>query len=250
MDDRWNDIICGGTNIYQLMWYVAFTLGLFGSLHCVGMCGPLAIAFSNRENNTKSQNVISALSYNLGRTFTYSLLGLFFGTLGSFLFIANLQKVISIILGVLLIISFLFTIDLDHAISNHRIFHSYYSRIRSLIGKMMQKSQKYHPFQLGMANGLLPCGLVYLALAGALATGSIFGGVGFMISFGLGTLPMLFALTTGIGFFPVSIRKGFRKVLPFVTLAFGCFLVYRGVMVDMPTELDFWEAVRNPILCH
>ena len=232
------------------MWYVAFTLGLFGSLHCVGMCGPLAIAFSNRDKNTRFQNAISALSYNLGRTFTYSLLGLFFGTLGSFLFVADLQKVISIILGILLITSFLFTIDIDHVINNYGLFHRYYSRIRSLIGKMMQKSQEYHSFQLGMANGLLPCGLVYLALAGALATGSVIGGVGFMGLFGLGTLPMLFALTTGIGFFSVSIKRGFRKVLPFVTLAFGCFLVYRGVMVDMPLELNFWDAVKNPVLCH
>jgi sulfite exporter TauE/SafE len=124
------------------MWYVAFTLGLFGSLHCVGMCGPLAIAFSNRESNTKSQNVMSALAYNLGRTFTYSLLGLIFGTLGSFLLVVDLQKAISIILGILLIISFIFTIDIDHAISNHRLLHRTYSRIRSLISKMMQKSQE------------------------------------------------------------------------------------------------------------
>ena len=232
------------------MWYVAFTLGLFGSLHCVGMCGPLAIAFSNRERNTKSQNVMSALGYNLGRTCTYSLLGLIFGTLGSFLLVADLQKAISIILGVLLIISFLFTVDIDHAISNHKWLSRTYSRIRSLISKMMQKSQEYHPFQLGMANGLLPCGLVYLALAGALATGSVIGGVGFMFLFGLGTLPMLFALTTGIGLFPVSVRKNFRKVLPYVTLFFGCFLIYRGVMVDMPADLNFWELLKNPVMCH
>lgn len=232
------------------MWYVAFTLGLFGSLHCVGMCGPLAIAFSNKESNTKFQNVLSALSYNMGRTVTYTLLGLIFGTLGSFLFVADLQKTISIILGILLIISFLFTIDIDHTISNHKLLFRYYAKVKSLISKMMQKSQEYHPFQLGMANGLLPCGLVYLALAGALATGTIIGGMGFMFLFGIGTLPMLFALTTGIGLFPLSVRTTFRKVLPYVTLAFGCFLVYRGVMVDMPVQLDFWEALRNPVMCH
>ncbi len=232
------------------MWYVAFTLGLFGSLHCVGMCGPLAIAFSNKDENSKPQNVASALSYNLGRTVTYSLLGLFFGTLGSILLIADLQKAISIILGILLIISFLFTIDIDHTISNHRFLRSFYSRIRSLLSNMMQKSQDFHPFHLGMANGLLPCGLVYLALAGSLATGNMIGGMGFMFSFGIGTLPMLFALTTGIGFFPLSARTRFRKILPYVTLVFGCFLIYRGVMVDMPVELNFWEALKNPILCH
>jgi sulfite exporter TauE/SafE len=230
------------------MWYVAFTLGLFGSLHCVGMCGPLALVFSNKEGNSKYQNVISALAYNLGRTFMYSLLGLFFGAIGSFLFVADLQKAISIILGILLIFSFLFTIDIDHTISNHRLLHGFYSRIRSLMANMMQKSQEFHPFQLGMANGLLPCGLVYLALAGSLASGNMIGGVEFMFLFGLGTLPMLFALTTGIGFFPPSARMSFRKVLPYVTLAFGCFLIYRGV--DLPAELNFWEALKNPVMCH
>jgi sulfite exporter TauE/SafE len=214
------------------------------------MCGPLAIAFSNKDGNSRYQNVVSALSYNLGRTFTYSLLGLFFGTLGSFLLIADLQKAISIILGILLIISFLFTIDIDNTISNHRLLHSFYSRIRSLISNMMQKSQEFHPFQLGMANGLLPCGLVYLSLAGSLATGTMIGGMGFMFLFGIGTLPMLFSLTTGIGFFPLSARTKFRKILPYVTLVFGCFLIYRGVMVDMPAELNFWNALKNPIMCH
>jgi len=232
------------------MWYVGFTLGLFGSLHCVGMCGPLAIAFSNRDGNSHARNVLSALSYNLGRTVTYSLLGLFWGAVGSFLFFADLQRLISVVLGVLLIISFIFTIDIDSTLSNYKLLNRYYSRIRSLISSMMQKSQDYHPFQLGMANGLLPCGLVYLALAGALATGSLIGGMWFMFSFGLGTLPMLFALTTGLGLFPLSIRQGFRKVLPYVTLAFGCFLIYRGIMVEMPVELDFWEALKNPVMCH
>lgn len=232
------------------MWYIAFTLGLFGSLHCVGMCGPLAIAFSNRDKNTKFQNVVSALSYNLGRTVTYSLLGLFFGILGSFLFVADLQKIASILLGVLLVISFLFNIDIDRSINQNSIIKKYYFSVRKFISEIMNKSQDYHPFQLGMANGLLPCGLVYLALAGALATSSVIGGVTFMTMFGLGTLPMLFALTTGLGLFPANVRIKFKTILPYVTLIFGLFLIYRGVAVDMPGELDFWEAIKNPIMCH
>ncbi len=232
------------------MWYVAFTLGLFGSLHCVGMCGPLAIAFSHRKENTQWQNIFAALSYNLGRTTTYSILGLFFGLLGSFLFVVDLQKVVSIVLGFLLIISVMFTIDIDNTISNHRWFKKLYDKIKNLISQMMQKSNKYHPFHLGMANGLLPCGLVYLGLAGALSTGDLMEGVLFMFLFGLGTIPMLFTITSGVGFFPTSIRQYFRKILPYVTLAFGFFLVYRGIVVDMPIELNFWEAIKNPVMCH
>lgn len=232
------------------MWYVAFTLGLFGSLHCLGMCGPLAIAFSNKAGNTQSENTISALFYNLGRTATYSFLGLFFGLLGSFLFIVDLQKITSIILGAVLILSYFSNLNIDQFVSKNNLIKKIYFSIRSFISEIMSKSQNYHPFQLGMANGLLPCGLVYLALAGALATGSVLGGVGFMALFGLGTLPMLFALTTGIGIFPSSIRLRFRSFLPYVSLAFGIFLIYRGMVVDLPNELDFWDAIKNPVLCH
>lgn len=232
------------------MWIIAFTLGLFGSLHCLGMCGPLAIAFCSREGASKSEQVQSAISYNLGRTVTYSLLGFLFGTLGSFLFVVDVQKWVSIALGLLLVISFIFTIDLEQYINGRSILKNYFFKVKNFISSIMEKSQSYHPFQLGMANGLLPCGLVYLALAGALATGDIKGGMLFMALFGLGTIPMLFALTTGFGFFTPVIKKKFRSVLPYVTLCFGVFLIYRGVAVNMPTELNFWEALKNPILCH
>lgn len=233
-----------------MMWYIAFTLGLFGSLHCVGMCGPLAIAFCNKQENSHIQNISSSLFYNLGRTAAYSILGLFFGVLGSFLFIADLQKTFSIILGVFLIISFLFNFDINKSINQNSIIKKYYLFVRTFISEIMEKAKEYHPFQLGMANGLLPCGLVYLALAGALATGSVIGSVGFMVLFGLGTIPMLFSLTAGIGFFTIEIRSKFRKILPYVTLLFGLFLIYRGFMIDIPTELNFWESIKNPVMCH
>ena len=232
------------------MWIVAFSLGLIGSLHCVGMCGPLAIVFCTGENNTPSQTIKSALFYNLGRTFTYSILGLLFGFLGSFLMVTNLQKTVSIILGILLIVSFIFNINIDQSINGSTIIKKYHSSVRKFISQMMAKSKEYHPFQLGMANGLLPCGLVYLALAGAIATGSVINGIMFMALFGLGTLPMLFALVVSIGMFPKRIRNLFRPILPYVSLAFGLFLIYRGMAIDMPAELNFWEALKNPILCH
>jgi len=232
------------------MWYIAFTLGLFGSLHCVGMCGPLAIAFSTTEGASVGQNVKSALAYNLGRTFTYAFLGLLFGTLGKFLFIADIQKVASIVLGILLVLAFVFSVDIDKSINNISIVKKYYGKIRNQLTKMMSKAKSYHPFQLGMANGLLPCGLVYLALAGAISTGAMLEGILFMTLFGLGTIPMLLALTTGIGLFSFKVRSQFRTILPYVTLCFGAFLIYRGVVIEMPRELNFWEALRNPVMCH
>ena len=232
------------------MFYVAFTLGLFGSLHCVGMCGPLAIAFSHSPSPTRRSKILAGLSYNLGRATTYALLGLFFGAIGTAFYLTDMQKSLSIILGVLLVVSFLFSIDLDHKISNTWLLKKTYTRVHSVLNTIMSKARNYHPYYLGIMNGLLPCGLVYLAIAGALATGNIFGGALFMFIFGLGTLPMLLVLSLGTDLLPQRWRMRFRRILPFVTLAFGLFLIYRGIYVDMPTNLDFWTALKNPIMCH
>lgn len=232
------------------MIYVAFTLGLFGSLHCVGMCGPLAIAFCDKEGDSTGQRLVSGLSYNLGRTFTYAILGLFFGLLGSFIVVVDLQKVLSIVLGALLVTSFFLSYDIDQKINGLPSVRKFYDRLRLVISNMYTRAKRYHPFTLGAANGLLPCGLVYLALAGAVAAGTLADGMIFMTFFGLGTIPMMLALVLGIKMMTPKWRFQFRRVLPFVTLAFGVFLIYRGVVVDMPAELNFWEMLKNPIMCH
>lgn len=232
------------------MWSVAFILGLMGSLHCVGMCGPLAIAFCNREHYTPTQQLQSALLYNLGRTATYAILGFLFGSLGSILFLADLQQYTSILLGVFLIATFFCSINIDKLINTNSAVHRYHNTIKNVISKMMIKSQAYNSFQLGLVNGLLPCGLVYLALAGALASGSISEGVLFMTFFGFGTIPMLFALTNGATLIPTNIRRRLQNIIPISTLIFGFFLIYRGFAITMPESLNFWEALKNPIMCH
>jgi sulfite exporter TauE/SafE len=232
------------------MYWVAFTLGLFGSLHCVGMCGPLAIAFCDKEEDNSLQRLQSGMSYNLGRTFTYSILGLFFGLLGSFIVVVDLQKILSIALGSLLVFSFFLSYDIDKKINGLPSVRKFYDKVRMGISNMYSKAKQYHPFTLGAANGLLPCGLVYLALAGAIASGSILNGMIFMAFFGIGTIPMMIALVFGVKLLTPNMRFKFRRVLPYVTLFFGLFLIYRGLVVGMPEELNFWEMLKNPVLCH
>lgn len=232
------------------MWYVAFTLGLFGSLHCVGMCGPLAIAFCGTNHDSASQKLVSGLGYNIGRTITYAMLGLVFGLLGSFFFVADIQKALSIVLGGILVFSFMMSIDIDAQINTIPVIKKVYDRLRIALSNLYNHAKKYPPIVLGIANGLLPCGLVYLALTGALATGDIYEGMMFMTLFGLGTIPMLLSLVLGFNYMSGSLRSKFRKVLPYVTLFLGLFLIYRGVVIDMPDEMNFWEALKNPIMCH
>ena len=235
---------------YKVMGIVAFTLGILGSLHCIGMCGPLAIAFSDQKSSNAYQRFWEGLSYNLGRTVTYSLLGLLFGLLGSFLWVADLQKTLSITLGVFFVLAFLLAYDWEGKLNSSSFLNAQLLRLRSFISNLFTRSKKVPSFILGLANGVLPCGLVYLALAGALASGTLVSGMLFMTFFGLGTLPAMLALVMGVQFVKPSWRRNFRRVLPFVSLCFGIFLIYRGVVVDFPRELDFWEALKNPIMCH
>ena len=229
---------------------MAFTLGLFGSLHCLGMCGPLAIAFTNRLGASKIQTATSTLNYNLGRTFTYAGIGFLFGTLGSVMVLADFQKFLSIILGVTLVVSSLFGFSISKRLFYSLHLSKIYTKYQLLVQSLIVKSKDHHPFTLGMFNGLLPCGLVYVALAGALASGSTMLGVLFMTLFGLGTLPLMFSLSFGYKIIPPRIKSQLQNALPLISLIFGLFLIYRGIVVDMPSELNFWMAIKNPIMCH
>ena len=232
------------------MFYIAFTLGLLGSLHCLGMCGPLAIGLCSKPNPTKKQNFINALTYNLGRILTYTLLGLLFGLIGSFLFIVNLQKYLSVIIGIVLIISVVFSLSFQSRLLCNSIIGKLNFAIKIQISKLIQSTKTKSTFVLGMINGLLPCGLVYLAIAGSLSLTASIDSAIFMASFGIGTLPALFLLIIGSQNLNPGLRVYYRRILPFINLFFGVFLIYRGIVVDLPLELNFWEALKNPIMCH
>lgn len=232
------------------MWLVALTLGFFGSLHCIGMCGPLALAFCDRPKAGLFQRLAVTLSYNLGRVVTYGILGVLFGLMGSIIIIADLQKVISIVIGIVFITAFIFSVDIDKSLSRMPVGKRMIQQVHLFLSSMIKTGKRRSPFILGMVNGLLPCGLVYVAIAGALTVGGFLEGGLFMMLFGLGTIPAMGVLTMSVQMATVSVRARIRRIVPFVTLAFGIFLIYRGIVIDMPLELNFWEALKNPVMCH
>lgn len=233
------------------MWYVAFTLGLLGSLHCLGMCGPLAIAAASGHGCISLRDKFSAtLQYNIGRTLTYTALGVLFGLIGGLAYLASFQKVISISMGILLIGAFLMSINVESKINASQLGKSLHHKVRTLLEKVLTKTANHSPLSIGLVNGLLPCGLVYLALAGAMTSGSLISGMLFMTLFGLGTMPMMITLALGYGTIPLHWRVRLKQVVPYVSLAFGGYLIYRGIVVNAPQDLDFWIAINNPVMCH
>lgn len=224
-----------------------FTLGLFGSLHCVGMCGPLALALP-APFAKRSKQITSSLFYNAGRVVTYSLLGLLFGLIGKSFSLTGFQQIFSIIAGssmlMLTVLYFVFKKSYQP-----QWFQDFTWKIQSLIAALLQKQTG--SFWVGMANGLLPCGMVYAAVAGALVSNSVINAALFMASFGFATVPALLLLMLFGSGIPIHVRIKLRKLTPLVMMAVAALLILRGMNLGIPyISPQFHTAAAETINCH
>ena len=209
------------------MIWAGLLLGFVGSLHCVGMCGPIAIAaFGKSEYN----QVTSRIVYNFGRTFTYTLMGLAMGLAGQVVKLSGIQQTVSIVLGLTIV---LFTTFYFLGIkSKYVIIQRPLLWTQKQLSNLIRKKGLVNRFSLGVINGFLPCGLVYMALAGAIVTENIWDSVGFMFLFGLGTIPALF----GITYIAPTISRvvNINKWIPYMFAIVGVILVLRGLGLGIP----------------
>lgn len=229
------------------MLYTAFTFGLLGSLHCVGMCGPLALAMPFGQ---KRDRLARVLTYNGGRILTYGVLGALMGFLGQGIFLVGLQSWLTLALGVLLVAVGLFSVQLEFNLWSLPVLSSWYLRLKSAFARLISKTGYGSIFGLGLLNGLLPCGLVYLALAGALTTANWQSGVSYMLVFGVGTLPLMIAVTVLGGLSGRKIQGYLRKAYPVVLTLMGGFLIWRALQFQLPSSFSLWEALNNAPMCH
>jgi sulfite exporter TauE/SafE len=175
------------------MLWTAFTLGLLGSFHCIGMCGPIALALPV-GGTSLAERIVAAFIYNFGRILTYSLFGVLFGIIGKTFALAGWQQVFSITIGVLIVLSILVPGVLSSGNKITGFAYSFTSRIKNGMRNFFQQRTLSSFFFIGMLNGLLPCGLVYLAVAGASATSGPAEGAAYMALFGAGTLPEILSV--------------------------------------------------------
>jgi sulfite exporter TauE/SafE len=208
---------------------LAIALGLIGSLHCAAMCGPLQLALPIPAGGA-GRIVLGRLIYQLGRVTTYALLGVAAGLVGKSIFIIGFQNSLSIALGVAVLAGF---------VVSKRVAIS--APVVQLVGKLklaMSAQLRRRSFRslvlLGMLNGLLPCGLVYVALAGAAARGGIGAGVGYMAAFGLGTMPMMLAISLSGKLFPPAVRLKLNRAIPFGVCLLATLLILRGMALGIP----------------
>jgi sulfite exporter TauE/SafE len=208
-------------------------MGILGSFHCVGMCGPLALSLPLNNNSVVSK-FFGVLIYNLGRVTTYSVFGAVLGLVGHSVAFFGWQQMLSISIGVIIILLVMFSKQLKTVSASQSFINSLFAKIRTRLGYLFQSKNFTSLFTIGILNGLLPCGLVYLATAGAIATGGFYTSVLFMICFGLGTVPAMWAVAFFGNQLSLSVRQTIQKAFPFIMVMMGCLLIIRGLGFGIP----------------
>lgn len=226
----------------------ALLLGLAASLHCVGMCGPLMLALHSAPQRSGQQAWLSAAQYQAGRIITYAAIGLFFGLAGKGLALAGLQQILSVAAGVLMITFALMAWQVERVVNRIPFVQRFALGLQQRMGGILHRHPQGASFMFGLLNGLIPCGMVYAALAGAIATTSALNGALFMASFGVGTAPLMMATSVLGHSFSGSLRQRFKILQPVLLLVSGLLLIQRGLHLD----LSLFESAVPPagLDCH
>jgi sulfite exporter TauE/SafE len=230
----------------------AFIMGSIGSVHCIGMCGPLALSLPVVTNDHTSR-FISTLLYNAGRVFTYACLGAIFGMIGMSFAFFGYQQWLSVLLGVTIIFFIVLPKKYFQSSKNNTVIR-FFENIRLSLGRLFSKRKYHSVFSIGLLNGLLPCGLVYIAIAAAVSTASVVKSSLFMASFGLGTLPVMWSIAFFGSSINMNIRLKIRKMYPYVMLLMAILLIIRGLGLEIPYMSPVLNqdqgSVKQEIICH
>ena len=229
----------------------AFILGLLGSFHCVGMCGPIAFMLPVDRSNT-FKKITQIAIYHFGRLLAYSIIGLVFGLIGKSLYIFGFQQQLTIIIGVLMILVVLIPQQTFNKYNFSRPVYRLISKVKSALGSAMKKKTMDTFLTIGFLNGFLPCGLVYMALFAAIAGGNALNGILYMAVFGLGTIPLMTTTIYFSQFLKGKARQRIQKAIPVFVILIGALFIIRGLGLGIPyiSPAPVYELVSNGVDCH
>lgn len=210
----------------------SFIMGFAGSLHCIGMCGPLALSLPVTHNNNFSR-ITGGVVYNSGRILTYATLGLLLGSFGKLIILTEWQSKLSLILGIIILLYLLVPKKYFHFTSANTLSKPFLF-LRQQLGSLFQSKKRISLLYIGLLNGFLPCGLVYLALSSSAITANSFHGAMFMLFFGLGTFPAMFATVVLGNYLNQSIRHKINKAVPVLLFFMAVLLILRGLELGIP----------------
>jgi uncharacterized protein len=209
--------------------WTALLLGLVGSLHCAGMCGPLALALP-QTGATRVRFLLGRGAYNIGRISAYALLGAAFGLLGKTMAMAGFQRWASIGAGVAILLAL--TPAWGRGFASHGI--GMVTWLKSGFSSLLKHRTLAALYLLGLLNGFLPCGLVYVAAGAVVGLGSVLAGMAYMVAFGLGTVPLMLGIALAGRNLQLAMRFRLQKLVPVCLAVVGALLILRGLSLGIP----------------
>ncbi|MFZ0453701.1 MAG: sulfite exporter TauE/SafE family protein [Ignavibacteriaceae bacterium] len=213
--------------------FAGLIIGFIGSFHCLGMCGPIALALPIPDSDN-FRFYAGRVIYNLGRILSYALMGILIGFISEKLVISGFQQILSVSLGILILIIVLIPRGIRNRIFAANIIQKLIIPLKSSIGTLFKQKNYFSFFSIGFLNGFLPCGFVYAGLAGAISTGSAFNGMLFMIFFGLGTFPAMFTISLFSKFIKLGLRKKLNRLVPAFAIFLALLFIMRGMNLGIP----------------
>ncbi|MFD2517676.1 sulfite exporter TauE/SafE family protein [Salinimicrobium flavum] len=229
----------------------ALIFGILGSFHCVGMCGPIAFMLPVSRNNPVKK-FLQIFIYHFGRLLAYSIIGFAFGMLGKSLNLFGIQQYLSIAAGALMIAVIVIPSERFSKYNFSRPMYRLIGKIKSSLGAALKKKTPDTFFTIGFLNGFLPCGLVYMAVFGAIAVGGILEGSLYMLLFGVGTIPLMTSAVYFSGLFNRVMRQKVQRLIPVVVVMMGVLFILRGMGLGIPyiSPAPVTEFVGASATCH
>ncbi len=230
--------------------WTAFIVGLVGSFHCIGMCGPIAMALPYRSSSN-FRSVANVLLYNAGRIVTYTTLGLVLGIVGRGIALSGYQQGLSIGLGIALLLVALFSLNIESQMLRLDWLQKLNMKIKRNLSRLLQSPRPQSLFMIGVLNGFLPCGFVYVGLAGSIVSNSLLNSALYMTLFGLGTVPMMLLASLAGSFLSLSWRRKIQRVVPVFMLLFAVLFILRGMNLGIPYVSPHLSSEEvKLIICH
>ena len=237
----------------MMEWPLLVVSGMLGSAHCLGMCGPFALAVGSAAPSWRA-NLQRQAVYSVGRIFTYAVLGATLAFCGARLAAAlpgwmNVPAVLAIVAGVLLVVQGLLAAGVFRkpAVTGGSACPGA-GAFKALLGAR----SLVDVFLAGLFTGLLPCGLLYGMLALAASTHDVARGLATMVAFGLGTVPAMAAAGLGGSLLGLAARRRLHAFAAWCLVLTGCISIARGAghlsfTSDPPPGCPFCTEEGSPI---
>lgn len=215
------------------MLLTAFLFGLLGSFHCIGMCGPIAFMLPV-DRSSRAKGMWQTSLYHLGRLLTYMIIGMLFGFIGSSFQLFGFQQGLSITMGVLMLLVLFLPVRMFNKYNFSKPIFKWVGRLKSALGKELKQKKSDTFLTIGFLNGFLPCGLVYMAVFGAIASGNPLSGSIYMLFFGLGTVPLMSVAVYLGNFLKGKARQRIQRIIPIFVAIVAILFILRGLGLGIP----------------